>query len=63
MTTDNTNRNTADRMDLPFVGLATFARQPACPDWDKLNGADVALLGMPADAPTDRNRARQVPNR
>ncbi len=44
MTTDNTSRNTADRMDLPF-GLATFARQPARPDWDKLNGADVVVLG------------------
>src|SRR5882757_7152254 len=49
MTTDNTIRNTADRMDLPFVGLATFARQPSFPDWDKLNGADVALLGIPFD--------------
>jgi len=38
MTTENTSRNTPDRMDLPFVGLATFARQPACPDWDKLDG-------------------------
>jgi agmatinase len=44
MTIDNTSRDTADRMDLPFVGLATFARQPACPDWDKLNGADVARI-------------------
>ena len=44
MTTDNTSRHTADRMDLPFVGLATFAHQPACPDWDKLNGADVAHM-------------------
>jgi agmatinase len=47
MTSDNISRDTADRMDLPFVGLATFAHQPACPDWDKLNGADVALLGIP----------------
>ena len=38
-----------DRMDLPFVGLATFARQPACTDWDKLDGADVAVLGIPID--------------
>jgi len=44
MTTDNTSRNTPDRMDMPFVGLATFARQPVCPDWDKLNGADVARI-------------------
>ena len=43
MTADGGSRNTPDRMDLPFVGLATFARQPACPDWDKLDGADVAV--------------------
>src|ERR1700741_2721941 len=49
MTPDNTSRNTPDRMDLPFVGLATFARQPACPDWDKLDVADVAVLGIPVD--------------
>jgi agmatinase len=49
MTSDQTSRNTPDRMDLPFVGLATFARQPACPDWDKLDGADVAILGIPID--------------
>ena len=49
MATDNTSRNTADRMDVPFVGLAAFAHQPACPDWDKLNGADVAVLGILID--------------
>ena len=49
MATDNTSRNTPDRMDVPFVGLAAFARQPACPDWEKLNGADVAVLGIPID--------------
>ncbi|WP_198026612.1 agmatinase [Bradyrhizobium sp. ARR65] len=36
-------------MDLPFVGLATFAGQPACTDWDQLDGADVAVLGIPID--------------
>nr|WP_236961054.1 arginase family protein [Methylobacterium durans] len=36
-------------MDLPFVGLTTFARQPACTDWDLLDGADVAVLGVPID--------------
>jgi agmatinase len=46
---DHTSRDTSDRMDLPFVGLATFARQPAYPDWDKLDGADVAVLGVPID--------------
>jgi arginase family enzyme len=34
---------------MPFVGLATFARQPACPDWDRLDGTDVAVLGIPID--------------
>jgi arginase family enzyme len=38
-----------EQMDLPFVGLATFAGQPACTDWDKLDGADVAVLGVPID--------------
>ena len=57
MTTDNTSRDTADRMDLPFVGLATFARQPACPDWDKLNGADVARI------PFDRASSNRVGTR
>jgi hypothetical protein len=57
MTTDNTSRDTADRMDLPFVGLATFARQPACPDWDKLNGADVARI------PFDRASSYRVGTR
>ncbi len=49
MTTQRTSRNMPDRMDLPFVGLATFAGQPACPDWDRLDGADVAVLGIPID--------------
>ena len=49
MTTDNPSRNTPDRMDLPFVGLTTFARQPTCPDWNKLDGANVAVLGIPID--------------
>ena len=43
------DRNTPDRMDLPFVGLTTFARQPSCPDWNALDGADVAILGIPID--------------
>jgi agmatinase len=43
------SRNMPVRMNLPFVGLATFAGQPACTDWDKLDGADVAVLGIPID--------------
>ena len=57
MTTDNTSRDTADRMDLPFVGLATFARQPACPDWDKLNGADVARIPFDTASSLSRRHA------
>src|SRR6516164_1540144 len=43
------SRNMPVRMDLPFVGLASFAGQPTCTDWDKLDGADVAVLGIPID--------------
>jgi agmatinase len=43
------SRNMPERMDPPFVGLATFAGQPACTDWDRLDGADVAILGIPID--------------
>ncbi|MFC7398057.1 agmatinase [Chelatococcus sp. GCM10030263] len=49
MTNSPTSRNTPDRMDLPFVGLVTFGGQPACEDWDRLDGADVAVLGVPID--------------
>ena len=49
MNTQPVSRNMPERMDLPFVGLATFAGQPACTDWDKLDGADVAVLGIPID--------------
>ena len=31
MTTDNTSRNTPERMDLPFVGLATFCSPTGMP--------------------------------
>jgi agmatinase len=49
MDTQRASRNIPVRMDLPFVGLATFAGQPACTDWDQLDGADVAVLGIPID--------------
>ena len=49
MDTQRASRNMPVRMDLPFVGLATFAGQPACTDWDQLDGADVAVLGIPID--------------
>jgi agmatinase len=49
MTAQSKSRNMPERMNLPFVGLATFASQPACTDWDRLDGADVAVLGIPID--------------
>lgn len=39
------------RLDLPFVGIATFAKRPYQPDWTALD-ADVAILGAPFDAGT-----------
>lgn len=40
-----------DRLDLPFTGLVTFLRAPACTNLDELD-ADVALLGFPSDEGT-----------
>ena len=39
------------RLDLPFVGLCTFGKRPACLDWERLE-ADVAVLGVPYDMGT-----------
>lgn len=39
------------RLDLPFVGICTFAKRPYQPDWSALQ-ADVAILGAPFDAGT-----------
>jgi formimidoylglutamase len=36
------------RLDLPFVGIATFGKYPLCLDWDAID-ADVAVLGAPFD--------------
>ena len=49
------------RLNLPFVGIATFAKRPYEPDWSTLE-ADVAVLGAPFDAGTqDRSGARFGP--
>ncbi len=49
------------RLDLPFVGIATFAKRPYAPDWETLE-ADVAVLGAPFDAGTQyRSGARFGP--
>ena len=36
------------RLDLPFVGIATFGKRPYVPDWDAIE-ADAAILGAPFD--------------
>ncbi len=36
------------RLNLPFVGIPTFAKKPYVADWDSLD-ADVAILGAPFD--------------
>lgn len=36
------------RLNLPFVGIATFAKKPYVEDWDTID-ADVAILGAPFD--------------
>ncbi len=39
------------RLNLPFVGHCTFAKQPPCLDWDAIE-ADAAVLGAPFDMGT-----------
>ncbi|WP_227268073.1 agmatinase [Roseobacter weihaiensis] len=39
------------RLDLPFVGISTFAKRPYCADWQSLE-AEAAILGAPFDAGT-----------
>lgn len=36
------------RLNLPFVGIATFGKRPYVEDWNKIS-ADVAILGAPFD--------------
>jgi agmatinase len=39
------------RLDLPFVGIATFGKRLYAQDWDRLD-ADIAILGAPFDCGT-----------
>ena len=39
------------RLDLPFVGIATFGKRPYVGDWSQID-ADVAVLGAPLDMGT-----------
>ncbi|MEO9821894.1 MAG: arginase family protein, partial [Paracoccaceae bacterium] len=49
------------RLDLPFVGIATFGKRPYVSDWTKIE-ADVAVLGAPFDFGTQwRSGARFGP--
>ena len=45
------NSYESGRLDLPFVGHCTFAKRPACTDWNSID-ADVAVLGVPYDMGT-----------
>lgn len=38
----------AGRLNLPFVGISTFAKRPYIADWRRID-ADVAILGAPFD--------------
>lgn len=42
------NNYDSGRLDLPFVGHATFGKRQPCLDWDNIE-ADVAILGAPFD--------------
>ena len=39
------------RLNLPFVGICTFAKRPYVEDWDAID-AEIAVLGAPFDAGT-----------
>jgi len=46
-----TNTYDSGRLNLPFVGIATFGKRPYIADWDAIT-ADVAILGAPFDSGT-----------
>ncbi len=49
------------RLNLPFVGISTFGKNPYQPDWDAI-AADVAVMGAPYDFGTQwRSGARFGP--
>ena len=43
-----TNSYETGRLNLPFVGISTFGKNPYQPDWDAID-ADVAVMGAPFD--------------
>lgn len=42
------NQYETGRLDLPFVGISTFGKNPYVADWDNID-ADFAILGAPYD--------------
>ncbi len=57
----STHGYSAGRLNLPFVGIATFAKKPYVEDWHAID-ADVAIMGAPFDAGTQwRSGARFGP--
>ncbi|MXN67201.1 agmatinase [Stappia sp. GBMRC 2046] len=55
------HQHESGRLNLPFVGICTFGKNPYVEDWDKID-ADVAVLGAPFDLGTQwRSGARFGP--
>ena len=55
------NKYDNGRLDLPFVGIPTFAKKPYVSNWEKIS-ADVAIIGAPFDGGTQyRSGARFGP--
>ncbi|NRG18529.1 arginase family protein [Rhizobiales bacterium] len=55
------HQRSSGRLNLPFVGICTFGKNPYVEDWDKID-ADVAVLGAPFDLGTQwRSGARFGP--
>lgn len=53
----------ADRLNLPFTGLVSFLRSPACADLDSLD-ADIGIIGVPSDEGSPwKPGARMAPRR
>ena len=49
------------RLNLPFVGIPTFAKKPYVANWEKIS-ADIAIIGAPFDSGTQyRSGARFGP--
>ncbi len=59
--TPETHGYSGGRLNLPFVGIATFGKRPYVGDWSEID-ADVAVLGAPFDFGTQfRSGARFGP--